>query len=294
MLSMTTIIRKIMTAVLVVSAALVGGCAQMQDLVKLADIQKPVVSFSDAKLSSLSFHQADLIFNLKIDNPNPVGIRLEGFDYDLLLNNASFLKGRQDNRVKLDANGRAEIPLPISLTFEDIYNTVKTLKDKDQIHYALKTGLNFNLPVLGTVRIPVQTGGKLPSVKLPSIELTSINVDKIDLTSAKLTVKLKVDNPNAFKMMLKKVNLNLDVAGQQWLTGARGRNISLNQKAQNEISIPIQLNLMEMGGSVLKLLTTDQKLDYKFSGNTQIDSTLDLLKPYHFNFDKSGKVVLFK
>ena len=281
-------------AVLIVSAVLIGGCAEMQDLVKMADIQKPAVSFSDAKITGLSFKQADMLFKIKIDNPNPVGIRLEGFDYDLLLNNNSFLKGRQDNHVKLEAKGKAEIPLPVSLAFEDIYNTYNALKDKDQIKYALKTGLNFNLPVLGTVRIPVQTSGKLPSVKLPSLELSSINVDKIDFTSAKLTAKLKVDNPNAFGMILKNMNLNLDVAGQQWLAGALGRNISLNQKAKNEISIPFQLNLIKMGKSVLNLLTTDQKLDYKFSGNTQINSTLDMLKKYNFNFDKSGKVNVFK
>ena len=283
-----------MIAALIVSAVLIGGCAEMQDLVKMVDIQKPAVSFSDPKITGLSFKQADMLFNLKIDNPNPVGIRLEGFDYDLLLNNNSFLKGRQDNRVNLKANGRAAIPLPISLTFADIYNTYGVLKDRDQINYALKTGLNFNLPVLGTVRIPVQTSGKLPSIKLPSIELASINVDKIDFTSAKLTAKLRVDNPNTFGIMLKNVNLSLDVAGQHWLSGARGRNISLDKKAQKNISIPIQLNLMEMGKSVLNLLTTDQKLDYNFSGNTQIDSSLDLLKKYHFNFDKSGKVDVFK
>lgn len=279
---------------LLVASVFIGGCAEMQDLVKMADIQKPAVSFSDVKISSLSFEKADMLFNLNIDNPNPIGIRLEGYDYDLLLNNNSFLKGQQDNRLQLKANGQAVVPLPITLAFHDIYNSYKALKNKDQIKYTLKTGIKFNLPVLGTMRIPLQTSGKLPSVKLPSIELASINIDKIDFTSAKLTAKLKIDNPNAFGMLMKQLNMNLDVAGQHWLSSTIVQDIAINKKAQNSISIPIKLNLLKMGKSIVDILTTSQTLDYKFFGDTQIESTLELLKKYNFDFDKAGKVDIFK
>ena len=71
------------------------NCAELMKIAQQGNIQKPAVRVSSARLAGLSFDKADLIFDIEISNPNSIGVSLAGFDYDLLLNGQSFLKGNQ-------------------------------------------------------------------------------------------------------------------------------------------------------------------------------------------------------
>jgi LEA14-like dessication related protein len=137
-------------------------------------VQEPKVNFSQVKMTGLTFDKVDLLFDIDINNPNSVGINLAGFDYDLFLNQNSFLKGDQQDGLEIKANGKETVKIPLSLDFKSIYQTFQSVKDLDSINYELKTGLSFNLPALGNIRIPVSKSGYIPSLKLPSIRIKSV------------------------------------------------------------------------------------------------------------------------
>ena len=50
---------------------LLAGCA---DLAKHAETIKPTAKLVDARLAAIDFKQADLVFDLAIENRNPVAI----------------------------------------------------------------------------------------------------------------------------------------------------------------------------------------------------------------------------
>jgi len=139
---------------------LANGCKTVQKIAQQAAApKKPSVSITNVEVSKLSFISVDFVFNMKIQNPNSFGVQLSGFDYDMLINSHSFVKGKQEEPVKIAANSASNIQLPLTIQFLDLFAVFSSLKNSNRANYALNTGFYFDLPVLGTVRIPAQKTG---------------------------------------------------------------------------------------------------------------------------------------
>jgi LEA14-like dessication related protein len=272
----------------------INQCAEMINILNQANIQKPVVNLSDVKMTGLSFDSVDLLFHIDIDNPNNVGIKLAGFDYDLQIEDNSFINGKQDNGLAIKANGSEIIKLPLTLKFKDIYNTFSIVKDLDSVQYKLNSGLSFNLPVLGDIRIPVTKSGNIPTLKLPSINFKKLKMDQIKLTGADLTLQINIDNHNAFAFILKNIDYKLNVAGTQWIDGKMNQSMNISAKQENIINIPISLNFLSMGQSVYNIVNGNQSLNYSLKGNADMGSSLPLLGDFNIPFNQTGNTNIDK
>lgn len=270
------------------------SCAEMQRVLKMANIQKPTASVSNVKISQISFEDIGLVFDISINNPNPVGIHLDGFDYDFLLNGSSFVKGDQNQGVDINSGGSSVVSLPVTLTFAEIYDVYKTVEDQDEIGYRLNTGLKFNLPVLGLTRIPLETGGTIPAVKIPSVKLSSISLKKMGFTSVDLEAVINISNPNSFGLNLDQFNYALNINEEKWASGTKTNTINLNQKGESNIKVPISLNILNIGKSVLNMVQNGANLDYRFTGGANVGSTLEMFGTQPLNFNKSGKISIIK
>jgi LEA14-like dessication related protein len=254
-------------------------CADLMQIVKKGSIEKPDVRISKTKLTGLSFDQADLVFDIEINNPNPISISLAGFDYNLLLNNNSFLKGDQNRQMEIKANDIATIQLPLSLLYENIYRTYQSLKNEDNITYSLKTGLSFDLPVLGTVRIPVSTSGDIPTLKLT-------------LTGAELDLAIGINNPNSWGLIINTLQYGLTINQAKWIDGHTSEKTNISGKNENTLHIPFTLNFLQIGASIYQEISSGRRLNYQFSGEVNLSSSLEMLGQFNLTFDLSGKIDL--
>lgn len=281
-------------SVAIVIAFLLSHCADLMKVLQQGTIQKPAVRVSGAKLSGLSFEQADLLFDIEITNPNAVGISLSGFDYDLLLNNNSFLKGEQDKKMEIKANDLATFPLPLSLNYENIIKTFQSLKDADDVAYTLNTGLSFDLPVLGPMRIPVSTSGKVPMLKLPKINLKSLKLTSLSFTGAQFDLAIGVNNPNSWGMIVDALQYGFSINGKQWIDGQTTRKINVDGKHDNVIQIPFSLNFLEIGSGVYNIITNGKGLNYSLTGQADLSSSMEMLGNFQLPLDLSGKIDISK
>ena len=263
------------------------NCAELQ---QLASIQKPKLNVEKVRVTDMTFNSADLAFDVKINNPNPLSVQLAGFDYDFLLEGTSFLKGEQNSQLNITANGESKIQIPLTLQFKELYKSYQALKNRDSTAYQLKCGLRFNLPVLGKVKIPVSKKGHLPLVKLPSVKDFSLKLKKITFTRADLELKLNVDNPNAFNLLLNKLNYDFVVNGLSWAKGTTNKSIRVTEKGKSAINIPVSLNFLQVGKSVYSAITKGQPLNYNFNGNLDLNTSIPVFKHASLPISKSGQV----
>lgn len=270
------------------------SCSVLHSLIK-ERVKEPEVDVIDAKIAGLSFSGIDLIFDLKVKNPNKIGIKLAGFDYDLLLNGNSFLTGNQTRGIEIPSLGEEVIQLPVNLNFLDIYKTFQNLWDQGLSNYQMKFGFSFEMPVLGAIRIPVSKSGEFPLIKIPKISLQSLNIERLNITNAEMKLKLKVNNPNAFAMILKGGNYQLKLNDQSVFSGLMSdKNIQIGEKSEGIIEVPISLDFLNVGKSVYQMLSGNRSLDYNLIGNFNLGTSLPLLEEADLPFEISGKTDLIR
>lgn len=129
-------------------------------------IQQPEVEVTDVKVLGTTLTGADLLFQFRVDNPNAVALVLDGVGYRLRLNGQPLLDGSRDERTRIEANGRSTIELPVTLKFEDIYRVIRSFEGNRKPDYALDADFRFDVPVLGSVTVPVTRKGEIPMDRL--------------------------------------------------------------------------------------------------------------------------------
>lgn len=266
----------------------------IKDIMKTLDIKKPTAHIEKTKITGLSLKDLDLMFYIQINNPNVIGIELHTFDYDLEIDGRSFISGRQDHGLKIPAQGKNTIQIPVNMIFEDIFNTFQYLSTEDSTKYRLACNLYFNLPVLGIVKLPVEKSGRMPVIKMPVLSVNHIRVKRLDLLGSDLELNLKVKNPNAFIININGFNCQFDVAGNTWIQTTKADKIHIPIKGSSNLIIPITLNFIQVGQSVFQLLSGGSDLNYRLKGDLNLNTSHELIKKEIMKFDEAGNVSILR
>lgn len=263
------------------------GCASLQ---QLASVEKPSVSLDNYRISSLSLKEAEVTFDIKIDNPNPIALNLESYSYQFNIEDNSFLKGSQKSDTQIGANADQIIQLPVRFTYQELFESVKAVVNKDEIAYTFGADLNLDLPLLGLINIPVEQTGTLPVIKLPSLSVKGLDVKKLSFSSADLELDVAFNNPNAFGINLEDVDYNLEINGLTSISGALKQAFQIEKGSTETVKIPISINLLQLGMSAYQAISNKEDFEYTISGSALVDTDLPVFKSSAFNFDKSGLV----
>lgn len=261
------------------------SCAE---LAKHADTIKPTAKLTGTRLANINFEQVDLVFDLAVENKNPVSLNLAGLDYELKIENQSLVSGTTAQAIKLKASSTSPVQLPITLKFNDLKNLPGELWKKDKIAYQLISQFNVDLPVIGNYAIPVTNKGELPVPKIPDIKIKDVKVKNLSFTSADLIAQVEVSNPNDFDLGLSNLNYQLTVNQQNWGQGKINQNSSIPKKGKGLVEIPVKLNILSAGKSAYNALVNKAPMEYQLTGNVTLDTGLDLLKKQNIPLDIKG------
>lgn len=263
------------------------SCSALRDL---GTLQKPTLSVSDTRITDLSLKDIELTFDVQVDNPNPVSVTLNNYTYDFILNEQSFVSGNATSGISIDEAGTSSIQVPVQFTYKELLETFKNLKNEDETEYTFLVTAGVDVPVLGTVEVPIEKKGILPVVKLPKIEVSGLKLSKLSLTKVDLELNLSVENSNNFDIALSDLNYNLDLNGASPFSGSIKKQVNLERKASSNLSIPLSFNILELGSAVRNVIVNGEQIEYGFTGSSSVGSSLPYFKNSNFSFDKKGIV----
>ncbi len=146
-----------------IAVLFLASCAGYGDL---ANMVRPQVDVTDVKVLGTTLTSADLLFQFRVDNPNAVGLVLDAIGYRLRLNGQPLLDGRRDQQVRIAANDRSLVELPVTIRYEDVYRIIRSFENRTRPDYALDADFSFNVPILGAVNVPVTKRGEIPLDRL--------------------------------------------------------------------------------------------------------------------------------
>lgn len=281
--------RMSLVALLTLLFITLGGCSSLQ---KYSDAQKPKARVTDVSVAAVSLSTITLNTTIRVDNPNPFKLHTGGLQLALSIAGHPLVQIEQpDHTLALPARGSADLTLPVTLAFADIYRTAADLRNQSEVPYALQGSIRLAIPVLGTVSIPLSYEDRLPVPRLPDIRLQGITLMKASFSSLQLRLDMAVSNPNRFGLNLKALDYRLLAEGKNMSAGSVSA-VSLPGHSTQAVSIPFSLSLTEVGSSLFRLLTADKPLRFELNGLADIVPELGAWKPEPQTFRSEKRLSL--
>ena len=268
---------------------LLSGCAE---LAKHADTVKPTARLTDTRLANINFEQADLVFDLAVDNQNPVAINLAGLNYDFKIEDQSLVSGVTAQGLEIKPASTSTVQLPVTLKFDDLRKLPGELWKQDRFAYQLDTKFVVDVPLLGNIAIPVSKTGELPVPKLPEVRIRNVQLKNLSLMAAEVVAQVEIENPNAFDLGLSDFNYQLNVNQQPWGQGSINKSSSIPEKGKGTIEIPVKLDMTSMGRTAYQMLSNRQPLEYHLTGGIKLDTGIEMLRQFTMPLDVQGKASL--
>ncbi|RMH60314.1 MAG: hypothetical protein D6677_13945 [Calditrichaeota bacterium] len=273
---------------------ILSGCNQLLKLAGSMGVQKPVAKVLDARLEGLSFTRADMTFDIRIVNPNPVSLKLAGLDYALEIAGDSLFNGVQNKQLTLSANDSSVLSIPVSITYADMFRAVKTLLKNETTAYTFKAGLLFDVPVLGNVRVPVQYSGTLPVLSLPKVSLKALQLNRLSWSGADLAATVSLQSTGGYPVQVGQMGYTLEIAGKALASGRVERPQQLAGDADRKVVIPLKLDFLQMGRALYDMIMGDEPVAYRIRGAFEVKANWPGLKPGKVRFDQSDTISLLK
>ncbi|MEW8027397.1 MAG: LEA type 2 family protein [Candidatus Thiodiazotropha sp.] len=271
---------------------LLQGCSSLQQVGQIMEGRKPTAQIEGVRLTGLDLEGVDLVFDVNVHNPNAFSIDLAEFDYALQLFEQPFLKGRQSAGLNLSAETGSHIEVPLRLGFQQLLKSYQQLKVADQASYRLDLGLGFKMPVIGSLRLPVNIEGEFPVPKIPDFSISSLAVKRLTLHEADLLLQLEVENPNSFSLMLQQLDYQLKFNGAVIGRGLIRRPVDIVQGGNGVVSIPLTIDLAQAGKGLYSALLGPADIRYELNGSIQASGPRELLRSFKIPLEKQGQIQL--
>lgn len=224
------------------------SCATLQQMV-----QAPDVKVEDINIVDFSFEDITLDFGLLVNNPNPIGINLQGYEYTFAIQGKEFLSANKSSTLDVGAATASKVHIPVTVNFSDIIKLARQTKELDSLSFRIAGKLHPG-GMLSAFDIPFERSGKLPNVRIPEINFSGLKVKKMGFTGVDLELELAVLNKNVFGFDIDTLNYNVALAGAEVAAGATQKLAAIPAKGTGTITLPISVNFASALGSLSSAL----------------------------------------
>jgi LEA14-like dessication related protein len=141
------------------ASLLLTGCAGLRSAL---NIENPRYSLRNIRprvdiALPLSASSIDIDFDLEVDNPNDVGLRLDQIDFNLFINDSHILDSISQHDLRIPANGRGDVQLRTRIGYQNVRSLWTEIVDVvrgDRARYELRGNAYYQTPV-GRLKFPV-------------------------------------------------------------------------------------------------------------------------------------------
>ncbi len=144
-------------------------------------IPKPTAEIVNFDIDSISLTDITLLFDVSINNPYPVKLKLSTVKATFFVENKQFFQTATD-KLKIKAKGKETTRLFVNIKYADMANIVKDYKNKDSLECVIDIVIVLPLPekfqkLAKDVTFKFKLKKDVPTIK-PEINIANFNVIK--------------------------------------------------------------------------------------------------------------------
>ncbi len=271
-------------------------------------MKEPDVKVESVNIKKINFTDIVLNLKLKIKNPYPIAINLEGLDGSVKVEGNILFMLESPGKVNIQANGESLQEMDVTLRYDDMAKAIKSYLELEELTYTVAGNVSLKASTYGNFRLGFEHSGKLPTIKF-NVQVADFNVKlnlpdvgdavntvtsaknaltgfikgekdtKIDLPEASIdfSYKIKIANKGKTPVDFSNLNYQLVIAG---IKIADGKTESIETVDNvSTITMTQSLDLTD----ALKKVFTGSSSEYKLAGS--IDVGFDIFGKHTIRFD---------
>ncbi len=241
-----------------VPLALLGpatGCSTLQKLLVDAArelIKEPKVSIAGMRVTGMSLTTIDTLFNVQIENPNPIGIKLAGLDWDLAVDGKKLASGKSTKGVDLPKEATATSDFVVQFPLVEVASSLFDVLQKETVDYVLDAVFKVGTEEQ-SFQIPATHKGKAPVPKPPVLGVKTVKFTNVSVAGLGAKIVLTAQNPNDFDIPVDKFNASVTFNGHKVLRNANVDGVLIKRKALSEVPVEFTVGLADIGLSIAAL-----------------------------------------
>jgi LEA14-like dessication related protein len=202
------------------------------------------------------------------------------------------VSGAVSNDEPLKARQNTVVEVPVSVTWEGLYNTFRSLKDAGSAEYRVDLAFTFDLPVIGGKTWNLSHSGQIPLPKIPALAFRGIRVKTLSLSRIEFELSLEVENRNGFAMKVEELAYSLTVNNTPWAQSQVPPGTLLEAGKKTVIPVTFSLNALSMVSEITGIVTRGTEVVYTCGGGMKLGSDFPGLPPLDLPFSFSGNTKL--
>jgi LEA14-like dessication related protein len=260
-------------SVAIVLVALLAGCGALRMTLNRG-VKPPAITVTSARVEGMSFTGAELMFDVQVDNPNPVGLDILGYDYHVEISGHRIASGTSEDRRPVDGEDSVTWSVPVSVGFASLLSSVASLATEDETTFSFECAVRLDLPFVGEVSVPVSRIGALPLPKAPSVSFAGVSLGSLSTSAAELVVKLRVANPNNFLLRLESLTYELGLGGDALVSAAHDAGVEVFAGSSTVAELPVRVDLRRVGLAAAALLRNPANVPLSLAGTMRLAAPL--------------------
>ena len=172
--------------------------------VSIGCVKPPTVKLHDIDVTGVDFRKIDLVFDLKVTNPNNFQLNFSSLTYSLTSDGVEIIKDALSSPVmSLSANETVIVRAPVSVEYAALAPILRNVRAGEAIPYQFSTTAKFHF--LG-LKIPVRLkrSGRMPALRKPAWHFRDVRLVKGP--PSWLELSFEVENPNIFELPLEQLS----------------------------------------------------------------------------------------
>lgn len=186
------------------SGWVLSACAMVLPALAGCAIKRPIVKLHDVDVVGFDFQKLDLVFSVKVTNPNDYQISLSSLTYGLASGGLEFAHGSVPKPITpLSANETVVILAPVSVEYAPLAAVLRKARAGEAIPYELTGTAKFGF-LLWKIPVKLKHAGQMPPLRKPAWHFRDVRL--IRGPPSWLELSFEVENPNTFDLPLKRLS----------------------------------------------------------------------------------------
>ncbi|QCR22557.1 LEA type 2 family protein [Pontibacter sp. SGAir0037] len=258
----------------------------------IADYVVPELRVANIQITNLTGEKADMQMSMIIDNPAPVGIRIDSLHYIIYIEDNEVARTTYPDSLQIEASDSTSFSLPLTLYFNKLQRIFNTYEEqgRDSVNYKIHATIFSDMAVIPKDKLNIDIEKRLPLIYPLKLEVADIGVENLSFSGATLKTDIVIRNKNAFALGFRDMSYSVQLEDNESVDGSKPGTVNIPPKSSTTISIPAEVNFKEMGKNLIDLIRKGDDVQYNFQLNTELISESDILQNSKINLNASGSL----